>query len=97
MAGVGIVFSLILTKDPSIFVRPLAYSRLSLRFVARFIILIVFAAIPLAIFLNPLWAKIDVSVSSLAVILWICQMLGFLLGLIMLVLVAPLACKPCGL
>lgn len=97
MAAVGIIFSLIFTKDPSIFVLPLGYSRLSLKFLARVIIFIVLAAIPLAAFLNPGWSQINVSVGSLAVILWVCQMLGFLLAMLMLLLVGPLVCKRCGL
>ena len=89
MAAVGIILSLIFTKDPSIFVRPLAYTRLSFKFVGRFILFIILAAIPLAAFVNPGWSKIDVGVSSLAIILWVCQMMGFMLALVMLLLVGP--------
>lgn len=97
MAAVGIILSLIFTKDPSIFVKPLSYSRLSLKFVARFILFIILAAIPLAAFVNPGWSKIDVSVSALAIILWVCQMMGFMFALVMLLLVAPLVGKCLGL
>ena len=97
MAAVGIILSLIFTKDASIFVKPLAYTRLSLRFITRFILFIILAAIPLAAFVNPGWSKIDVGVSSLAIILWICQMLGFMLALVMLLLVGPLVGKCLGL
>jgi hypothetical protein len=97
MAAVGIILSLIFTRDPSIFVKPLAYTRLSFKFVARFILLIVLAVIPLAAFANPGWSKIDVSVSSLAIILWVCQMIGFMLALVMLLLVGPLVGKCLGL
>jgi hypothetical protein len=96
MAGVGIIISLIFTKDPSSFVKPLAYTRLSFRFVGRFIMFIILAAIPLAAFVNPGWSKIDVGVSSLAIILWICQMFGFMLALVMLLLVGPIVGRCLG-
>ena len=90
MVGVGIIFSLMVMKDASILVRPLAYSRLSLRFIGRFIIFIVLAAIPLAAFMNPGWSMIGVDAEWLALILWGCQSMAFFLALVMLVVVAPL-------
>ena len=97
MAGVGILFSLILMKDPSVLVRPLAYPRRSLKFLAKFLLFLVLAGLPLAAFLNPGWSKIKLPASSLAVVLWVCQMLGFFLALVMLVLVSPQVHQRCGL
>lgn len=92
MAAFGIIFALVFAPDPSIFVRPLEYSRFSLNFLARILIQLISAAIPLAIFANPGWSHINVDTAWLAVILWVCQSLGFFLALIMLVLVSPMIC-----
>lgn len=93
MVGTGIIFSLFIIKDPSILVRPLAYSRLSFKFIGRLIIFIILAAIPLAAFINPGWTMINVETEVLALILWGCQSVGFFLALVMLVVVAPYVCN----
>jgi hypothetical protein len=52
--------------------------------------MIVHAAVPAAIFLNPGWGKIDIDVSGLASIIWICQNIGFFLVSIALLIVSPI-------
>ena len=93
MAAFGIVVSLMFTKNPSIYVRPLAYSRFSLKFLAKLLIQLFLAVVPLAIFVNPGWQKIDIDIAWLSFILWICQSLGYFFALIMLVLVGEFVGK----
>lgn len=93
MAAFGVVFSLLYLPNPSTLVRPLSYTRLSLKFIARIVVQIICAAIPLAIFLNPGWSKIDVDTTWLAVILWVCQSLGFFFAILMLVLISSMLLK----
>lgn len=93
MAAFGIIFSLLYLPDPSILVRPLSYTRLSLKFIARIVVQVVCAVIPLAIFLNPGWSMIDVDTAWLAVIIWVCQSLGFFFAIIMLILVSSILLK----
>lgn len=58
MAGFGLLVGLMFMNNPENLTKPLAYSRLSLKFVARILIMILLAAVPAAVFLNPLWVKI---------------------------------------
>jgi membrane-anchored glycerophosphoryl diester phosphodiesterase (GDPDase) len=76
--------------------KPLAYTRLSWKFIGRLLLIIVLAAIPAAIFLNPFWADISNDNSVIAVIIWITQSIGFFLAIIMILLVAPVLCGKAG-
>lgn len=58
MADFGLIIGLMFMRNPGNLTKPLAYTRLSFKYVGRLLIMIVLAAIPAAIFLNPLWAKI---------------------------------------
>lgn len=89
----GIIFSLLFSEDPSIFVRPLSYSRISLKFIARLLVYIILGGIPLAAFMNPGWSHIDVDTAWLSVILWGCQSVGFFLTMVMLLLASPIVCS----
>jgi hypothetical protein len=93
MAGVGMALGLILMEQPGALVRTLDYSRCSGSHFLRLLVLLVLAAIPLLIFYNSLWFRIDLSISWLSVIVWACQSLGFFLALFMLVYVGPLALR----
>lgn len=97
MAGFGLLIGLMFMGNPENLTKPLAYSRLSCRFVGRLLLMILLAAVPAAVFLNPLWAKITDENSAIAAILWITQSLGFFFAIITLLLVAPMACKKAGL
>jgi hypothetical protein len=55
MAAFGLLFGLIFIKNPSNLIKPLQYSRLSLKFAAKLGIMIFVAAVPAAAFLNPFW------------------------------------------
>lgn len=58
MAAFGIVVGLNVNNFPHRFAMLLDYTRLSLKYVARFFVTIVMGLIPVALFMNPLWGKI---------------------------------------
>lgn len=89
MAGFGLVIGLMYMKNPENLTKPLAYSRLSFKFVGRLLVMILLAAIPAAIFLNPLWTHITNDNSGLSVIIWITQCFGFFFAILTLLLIAP--------
>ena len=89
MVNIGILFSLVLMPDPSILVRPLAFSRGSLRFKLRLGSFVVLVAIPVGLLMNPLWWKIDMEVKWLAILLWICQSIAFFMAMVVLIIIAP--------
>ena len=95
-AAVGMLLGLVLVEDRSIFVRKLEYSRCSVKFVLRLVVMIVVAVIPLIAVLVPLVVKIDASVTWTAVILWVCQSVGFFLAILFLVWLSPKAVGRCG-
>jgi hypothetical protein len=58
MAGFGLLIGLTYMQNPQNLAKPLAYSRLSFKYVGKLLLMILLAAIPAAIFLNPLWTRI---------------------------------------
>lgn len=97
MADYGLLIGLMYMAHPENLTKPLAYSRLSLKYAGRLLLMILLAAIPAAIFLNPLWTKITDENSGLAAIIWITQCFGFFFAILMLLLVAPAVCGRAGL
>lgn len=55
MAAFGIIIGLNVNNFSHRFAMLLDYTRLSVRFVVRFFVIIVMGLIPVAIFMNPLW------------------------------------------
>ena len=55
MAAIGVIIGFSWNSKPHNFARMLAFSRISIKFVARFLLTLIISVIPLAIFLNPLW------------------------------------------
>lgn len=95
--GLGIALGMFLMKDPSSLVKVLAYSRCSCRFIGRLVLMLLVAAIPLAVFLLPVWQKLDLEIEWLAALLWVFSSLGFFLALFILVYLSPIVCAKCGL
>ena len=93
MAAFGVILGFSWNSNPHNFARMLAFSRISLKFVARFFLTIVISVIPLAIFLNPLWNNFDTSATGHSLIIWACQNFGFFFGSFFLVAVVPFACE----
>lgn len=58
MCAFGTIIGLSCMKKPFNLAKPLDYSRISFKFLAKFIITIIITIIPLVIFMNPLWNKI---------------------------------------
>ena len=92
MAAIGVIIGFSYNTKPHNFSRMLSYSRISLKFVARFFLTIVISLIPLAIFLNPLWQDIETSVTGMSLIIWACQNVGFFLGTFFLTSLVPPFC-----
>ena len=59
MASFGFILGLSFNSKPYQLAQMLSYSRISLKFLGRFLLTIVITFIPLLIFMNPLWEKID--------------------------------------
>ena len=95
--GLGIALGMFLMKDSSSVVKVLAYSRCSCKFLARLSLMLLVAAVPLAIFLLPVWQKLDIAIEWLAALLWVLSSLGFFFALFFLVYLAPIICARCGL
>ena len=61
MAAFGILMGLGVNNQAHKLAMLLGYTRVSFKYVARFLITIVLGLIPVAIFMNPLWAKISTT------------------------------------
>jgi hypothetical protein len=97
MAAYGLVIGLIYMRNPENFTKPLAYGRCSAKFAAKLGLMILLAAIPAIIFLNPFWGNIPTSNAILAMIIWFCQSLGFFFAILTLLLISPKVCNRFGL
>lgn len=93
MAGFGILMGFSFTHKPFNMAKMLTYTRISLKYLLRFVLTIVISLIPLAIFMNPGWADIKTSTQGKALIIWACQNLGFFFGTFFLVVVVPIFCQ----
>ena len=97
MAAFAILIGLNVNNFPHRFAMLLDYTRLSGKYVARFLLTIVVGVIPVAIFMNPLWEKINTGTEGHALIIWACQTVAFFFGTFFLVVLAPLFCDYLGL
>jgi hypothetical protein len=61
MAISGMLLAFNLLKNPSNLAKQLGYSRLSCRFLGKLLITLIVPLVVLAIFVNPLWDKIEVG------------------------------------
>lgn len=90
MAGFGTIIGLSCMKKPFNLAKPLDYSRISLKFLAKFIITIIITVIPLIIFMNPLWGRIETTDIGKTMIKWAIQNVAFFLATFFIVFVSPL-------
>lgn len=65
------------------------YPRSSKKYILRLILSALLAVIPVAIFMNPFWKKLDLSDSNMAVMLFFLQSAGLMGGNFVLVGFAP--------
>jgi hypothetical protein len=59
MAALGALTAFNFMKWPYNLTKMLNYSRISFKYLAKFLITILISLIPIAIFLNPFWGDID--------------------------------------
>jgi len=88
-AGFGVILGFNYLKQPHNLAKILNYSRPSLKFIGKLIITIVIGLIPIVIFLNPLWHKINTSIVGKALIIWACNNIAFFLAIFMILIVVP--------
>ena len=87
--------SLSATHNGYSLLKKFSYPKLSWKFLAYLLTTIVVALIPVAIFLNPEWKKVNIQLQGL--LLWIFNGLGFSFGIIALVGVSPYLLRVFGL
>ena len=97
MAGFGLAIGLLWMDRPSTLLLPLAYSRLSCRWLLRLLILVVCAGVVVLVFVNPFWTMLSLSAGHKAVLVWALQSVGFFAAIVSLLVVGPRACGRCGL
>lgn len=71
------------------FIRKLSYSRCSGKFVGYVFLTIISSAIPVLVFLNPWWKLIELPEDNKAALIWAMNILGFSIGILVLVAVSP--------
>jgi hypothetical protein len=59
MAAIGILFAFNFLHNPSYLNLKLDYTRISFRFIGKTLITLIIPGIILAIFVNPLWNRLD--------------------------------------
>lgn len=97
MAGFGTIIGLSCTKKPFNLAKTLDYSRISVKFIAKFILTIVMTVIPLVIFMNPLWNRIQTSDIGKTMIKWACQNCAFFFATFFIIFLSPLILELLGL
>lgn len=80
------MISLSVTHNGYSLLKKLSYPRLSWKFMAYLLTTITVAMIPVAIFLNPKWKKVNVKEQAL--MLWFLHIMGFVFGIFSLVVVS---------
>lgn len=97
MAGFGTLLGLNYIRHPTNLTKMLHYSRMSLKFIGKFILTLIITLIPLVVFMNPLWNKIQTDTLGKALIKWACQNVALFMGTFFIVYVAPEIAHKCGL
>lgn len=69
----------------------LSYPRLSLKFVSRIVLIIILGGVPILIFVNPLWKKININNNAgAALFLWALSNIAFFLAPFLIVFLTPI-------
>lgn len=69
--------------------RVIKFPRASKKYVLRLILSVLLAVVPVAIFMNPLWKKMNLPDEKMSIVLYFLQSAGLLLGNFVLVGFAP--------
>lgn len=76
----------------------LSYPKLSLKFVGRIVLIIILGAVPILIFVNPLWNNINInSNAGAALLLWALSNIAFFLAPFLIVFLTPIIGERFGL
>lgn len=89
-AGFGVILGLNYMHKPYNLARLLSYSRLSIKFIVRLLLTIIVAAIPLIIFLNPLWHEIKTDSMGTTMIAWATNNLAFFFATFLILYMSPI-------
>ena len=89
------MMSLSITHNGYSLLKKLSYPRMSWKFLAYLMTVIIVALIPVSIFMNPHWKKVEMK--DKALFLWIFNSLGFIFGILCLVVVSAYFLKFFGL
>ncbi len=96
MAAVGILFAFNMIRNPAHLYLQLDYTRISWRFLGKIIVTLIIPIITLAIFVNPLWNRIDLSDDTKALLIWGLQVVGFFFATFFLIFLIPIINKSFG-
>jgi hypothetical protein len=89
LVSAGFAFGLVILKRQQRLMKVILYPRRSKKYMLRVIVAIVLGALPLAVFMNPLWSKIILPDTAMVFMLYFLQGIGLTLGGFMLVGIAP--------
>lgn len=79
----ALLVALSVTLDGQYLLKKFAYSRKTLKYWAYLGVIIITSLIPIAVFLNPFWKKINSP--NLPVIIWITHAFGFIFGIVFMI------------
>lgn len=85
----GAIFGLTFLKKQERLMKVVIYPRSTKKYLIRLVLSAVFAAIPVAIFMNPYWKRIDLPDPQMAVMLFFLQGAGLMSGNFVLVGLGP--------
>lgn len=89
MAAFGAIYGLIFLKNQERLMKVVIYPRSTKKYIIRLILSAIFASIPVAIFMNPFWKKLDLSDENMAIMLFFLQSAGLMAGNFVLVGLGP--------
>lgn len=75
----------------------ISYKRNSRKYIIRLILSVLMAIVPVALFMNPLWKKLDLTDTNMAILLFFLQGAGLGLGNFVLVGLGPVMLEKCKL
>ena len=97
MAALGILLAFNFMRNPSHLHLQLDYTRLSFKFLGKIVVTLIVPVAILAIFLNPLWNKIDLPDEGKSLLIWACQTVGFFMATFSLIYLIPIINNKFGL
>lgn len=89
MAVFGIIYGLVFLRNQERLMKVIKFKRSSKKYIIRLILSALMAVIPVAIFLNPFWKKIDLPDKDMAIMLYFLQSAGLMSGNFVLVGLGP--------